>query len=190
MFARMNSGLQDAQTGLAVNGCQLSVLTSGIVKRRRTEKGIQADEVLRLGPAFSEYTLARAGDEGMEAALRICQFTLSSAESLQLRWPAAPGDVKAFADSVLAWSQRVRSMSHNGFGLNGGRSNKYSYKAKSFTRAVLLLVEARMPRALHDFTFGEVLAHVHKLVMCLLENWGVVSGVHVAYSLFLSLIHI
>ena len=112
MFARMNSGLQDAQTGLAVNGCQLGLLKSDFVKRRSTGKAGEA--LLRLGPISTEYAMAVAGDPGMEAALHICRFMLSSAESMKLRWPAETADVKAFVCSLFEWAKSMRSTSHKG----------------------------------------------------------------------------
>ena len=76
MFSRMDSGLQSAQSGLAVNGCKLGLLASSSSlpdssRRRKTQKGGGQDMVLHLGPVGTEYRLVHSDSDDHKNAVAL-----------------------------------------------------------------------------------------------------------------------
>jgi hypothetical protein len=169
MFARMNRGLQDAQTGLAVNGQHLGLLErvvpSSPAKRARTHvQGIkQADKPMRgdsdrpitvhMGPALAPHLLHAEGSPQDSRARSLVAAILDKAAEEPWRWPASDAEVPSLADQWLAATRSVRTLQIQGaatkaIGFPGGKNPSHAYLAKHFVRAVLLQVEETFPMAL------------------------------------------
>ena len=170
LFQRMNGGLQDAQTGLAVNGCRLGLLKQGSSvpsslsppRRRKSQKIVDTPAAtpqytaLKLGPGDSVYLLVEVGSDDHVEAVAIVQYMIESAAAANLDWPARPCDVAKFAEGFLQWTRAVRRFSPGQHGFDGGKSPSHQYKAKSLTRAALILLDSCLDDAVGQFTMGEL----------------------------------
>ena len=172
VFTYMNFGLQDAQTGLAVNGLALGLLQypSACVKRTRFEnrapakagdQRAQADDQregtrLLLGPQSTEHILVPEGSQGYKDAVTIAEYILSHAQECKLVWPDKCSDVPRLADRLLDYARTVRRLQAGHHGFDGGNDPKHAYKAKSFTRAALLILRQVDATMFHKMKFADL----------------------------------
>ena len=164
MFARMNSGLMNAQTGLAVNAKSLGFLTSmGSRKRPRDSAWDAAADpdadasVVKLGPAGTQYIFRQEPSAPRDIAL----YVLKEARKFEWRWPSTAREVMKFANDLTKFAAAVRrhTVEDSGvtFGLHGGRSLEHMYHVKSFVRLMLLYVARFIsPHLFDDFTVEEI----------------------------------
>ena len=155
MFSRMNDGLMDAQTGLAVSCQSIGLLCQDEAARKRAKSKSRAPEAadvdlpagmdVALGPARRRYRLAQPGTKEHGIALEILENMLLLAQAAEIVWPAGQGDLSAFADAALDWAKQVRRYTCQGKGFHGGASTKHQYKAQSFTRALVLMAKEKAP---------------------------------------------
>jgi hypothetical protein len=112
------------------------------------------DEVLLLGPQKTPYVL----QDKSSCAVAIVQNLLDEVEQMALHWPVVgSADTRDFADRVLAFARRARSFkTRAGNGLRGGQSPTHAYHAKSFCRAVLLIIEQYYPALCDDLRLAEI----------------------------------
>ncbi len=69
-----------------------------------------------------------------------------------------PSDVPGFADSIISFARKARTLSVEGCGFPGGASEQHMYQAKSWCRQMLLMVEGMMPEAFDEVTVARTLA--------------------------------
>jgi hypothetical protein len=147
MLGRMNGGgLQDAQTGLAVNAVALGFLGDSA-----------SGQSVRLGKGAVEYTLVEEGHANQAATEQWMDHLLLSAQEARFAWPAESREVEAFAESVDTWAaaaRRYKPPADPSLGLNGGRSKKHAYKRLSLVRMVLVWVERFLSDAFNVVPFS------------------------------------
>ena len=134
MFDRMNSGLGNAVTGIAVQGQEVGV----IAKVRSSRLGQSGGKEVSLGPQQTPYSFADEASEAAETCTEIFSAILNAASEEDWSWPADSEKFKAFATRGLALANKARSLQVNGFGFKGGRTAECQYMSKHFTRALLL----------------------------------------------------
>jgi len=142
-FERMNVGLMHAQTGAAVQGVELGILSAEVDKNVQNRLGFgQAATVVRLGPALKTYVLADPRSPAMAGASTLVEALLEESQKANLQWPASnePQVLIAFFAGVHALVKKFRSIRHGKIGFRGGLSEAHEYKAKSFTRIVLTML--------------------------------------------------
>jgi len=158
-FKIMNWGLQDAQTGLAVNGVALGLLQASGAgepdlppKRRRHKNSGQTQ--LNLGPAQTSYTFVAEDSSDHATAIKIVENMMAECEKFLCCWPATNSEVTAF--ELMNWAKAVRRHKIGNIGFSGGADDKYQYKVQSFVRAALLIVHDGKPDAFSNMPFGIV----------------------------------
>ena len=164
LFEHMNGGLQDAQTGLAVNGQRLGLLASSkkearglkghkseeSIKRRKSEESAasSAQPTVRLGPAQTEYCLSHDHTH----ACAIVEHMIESAAGLQ--WPSGSTDFADCVQAWKAWAKSVRTYRHGGHGFDGGHTERHLYKVKSLLRLAILILDEHVPNILPGVQFS------------------------------------
>jgi hypothetical protein len=166
IFARMNSKLMDAQTGLAVNATRL-----GLIARCPDGTGLDEPKSRRIRlkstePVFAaarpsggegrRYALGRAGsvyeelsDSVPADAILQNLVVLTSAVALSVPQQSSV-DVPAFADSLLTLINAARSYKSGIAHLKGGDSG---YNSKPLLRVLLLEIECAIPDAWDTLSF-------------------------------------
>ena len=146
----------DAQTGLAVNAQALGIIAATTKNKKRARIPLQ-EGMLPLGPARSIYQLT----EDISPAIKIVQHIIEQAGEIQLRWPLARAsveEIRDFAARLVGFSRAVRSFTTDGgHGFDGGRSDAYQYKVKSFVRTVLYMVEMGQPDIFDELKVADLL---------------------------------
>ena len=167
IFARMNSKLMDAQTGLAVNATRLGLIArcpdgtgldepkSRRIRTKSTEPGHIFAAAHPRGGEGRRYALGRAGsvyeelsDSGPAEAILQNLVVLTSAVALSV--PQESVDVPAFADSLLTLINAARSYKSGNAHLKGGDSG---YNSKHLLRVLLLEIECAIPDAWDTLSF-------------------------------------
>ena len=168
IFARMNSKLMDAQTGLAINATRLGLIArcpdgTGLDEPKSRRNKLKSTEPVFAAarPSGGEgrrYALGRAGSVYEELsnsvpADAILQnlVVLTSAGALSV--PQSSVDVPAFADSLLTLINAARSYKSGNAHLKGGDSG---YNSKHLLRVVLLEIEFAIPDALDNLSFRKL----------------------------------
>ena len=82
-FERMNSGLMHAQTGAAVQGCELGIVSSAV--QQDTRLGFGAATAVTLGPALKQHFLAEPGSPAEDDATALVQALFAASQDVP--WP-------------------------------------------------------------------------------------------------------
>ena len=160
-FKCMSFGLQDAQTGLAVNGVAIGLLKAvdisqqSSVKRRRGKGRAASGQLTRLslGPAQTGYDLVSEDSQEYAVAVGIIEHMMSQCSDVI--WPSTSTELTSFANQLVAWARTVRRHRVGEVGFDGGQQVKHQYKALSFVRAALLIAYKRSPGMFAGLRLGD-----------------------------------
>jgi hypothetical protein len=138
MFKGMNVNKRmNAVTGLAVFGGKWGILS------HPTVAGLTAaPDLVRLGPAGTEYHLAHDG-----AAILQQKFTglLSAASEFQVDWPANGADPRPFLEAVSSFYSTAK-----------GSPNTLSYGCKHFSRWFVATLDQNSPSGFDPLRYSDV----------------------------------
>jgi len=155
-FDRMNNGLMHAQTGAAVQGSELGIVSSDEGHNRL---GFGTATAVTLGPALKQYLLAAPESPAEDGATALVQALLAASEDADIRWPTGheKGDILGFCTAVLSLAKKFRSIRHGKLGFRGGMDKAHEYKVKSFTRVLMAMCSMRQPNCFAELQFSDIL---------------------------------